>query len=1833
MTDVLIGRQTPVAIVGMAVLLPGAAGLDAYWRNLLDGVDAISDVPEGRWDTDYYRPGSAAGPALAHQVYCRRGGFVDGLAEVEVTRFGIMPKSVPGTEPDQLIALNVAAAALADAGGDDRLPDRRRVGVVLGRGGYLTPGLVRLDQRVRTAGQLVRTLGELLPDLTSGQLDRVREAFTERLGPDSPESAIGLVPNLAASRVANRLDLRGPAYTVDAACASSLVAVDQAVGELTAGRCDVMLAGGVHHCHDITLWSVFSQLRALSPSQRIRPFHRGADGILIGEGTGVVVLKRLADAERDGDRVYAVIRGTGVASDGRTAGLVNPDPGGQTHAVRQAWRAAGLDPARPGSVGLLEAHGTATPAGDAAELTTLAEVFGRHASGDRAVIGSVKSMIGHTMPAAGVAGLVKAALAVHHGMLLPTLHCDDPHPGLAATRFRTVDRAVPWETTAEQPVRRAAVNAFGFGGINAHVVLEEAPGARRSKDATSVPSSVPSRVTSAATVAEPERVLLLAADSPEALGALLDADDPAVLASGLDPDRTHPEAGRVRLGIVDPTARRLALARRAVGKGRAWHGRSDVWFRPGPLLGGGGGKLAFVFPGLEGDFAPQVDDIAAYFGLPGLLRAGEGAARVSDVGRHGFEAVGVGRLLDGALRRMGVVPDAVAGHSVGEWTAMTAAGLYSGDEVSAFMADFDPDSVTVPGLAFAALGAPADRVLAALADGGWARAGIVLSHDNAPNQSMVCGPDAAVEDFVRSFRAQGVLSQVLPFRSGFHTPMLEPYLAPIKAAAHRFRLHPPTVPVWSGTTAAPFPEGETAVRELFVRHLLEPVRFRQLVAAMYEAGHRVFVQAGPGQLASLISDTLGPHDHLVVAANSPHRSGLAQLRRVGAALWVAGVGVAPGLAVPVPVPVPLGAGAGAGAGAGLGSRSGVGSGSSSVGSAGSVSFAGGSGTGGLGATAPVPSATPARTSRPARADRPPVRLDLGGALVSLDDQVLAELRSELHAGPPTGRTSATARVSGAVRATSGAAEAGGGGVQAGGAASTGGPAPAGGPALAVGSALAAGSAGPAPAGGPALAVGSALAAGSALAGGPGLAAGPTLAGGSARAGGPAPSGTTPSHRAYAPAGTPAQGAAAPAGIPSRGAVAAAGIPPRAAAAPVGTPPRGPVSPVGTPPQDPAAPAAAAGNPSPPDAFKAAVGGPSPLDALADRFPAAAELSALLRDTADTAAALIAAGSRHPASALPSAVTLAPASAPTLPAGAAVPPSPPGRSHPPQPPTGTPNTPAGAPPSPRAERHTTVHVSPDTMPYLLDHCFFPQRPGWPDVADRWPVVPATTIVQHIMDAAEQAAPGLRPVAVHGARFDQWLTATPPVDVPVTVTPLPDAPNRVAVSFGPRARAVVELAAAYPAPPPATPRRTDDATSERTPEHTAAQLYAERWMFHGPAFQGVTELTGIGEAHVRGVITTPPAPGALLDNVGQILGYWIMATRTERTVVFPVQMREMRFYGPHPRPGTEVGCLVRITSLTDTVLEADVQLTVDGRVWADLTGWQDRRFDNDPQTRPVERFPERNTLSQSRSGGWSLLHERWPDLASRELIMRNSLSGAERSEYADHAPRGRRQWLLGRIAVKDAVRQWLWDHGEGPLFPAEIRVRNDDAGRPYVTGQHGRALLPLDVSLAHRAEAGVAIVRPHTPGPGPGIDIEEVTERDPGTLATALGEAELRLLRARSAATGEPEALWFTRFWAAKEAVAKAEGTGFGGRPRDFAVVEAADAGDRLIVSGRLERAYTVHCEPTRNPPALPDREYVVAWTTGPMEPEEPTGLTGRTRLTGLTELTELTGLTDEEEHGR
>ncbi len=1474
-----MAEPVEVAIVGMAAVFPGAPDLATYWSNMLAGVDAITDVPASRWDPSYYDP-EAAPTRRSDRLYCRRGGFVAAVG-FDPVRFGIMPVAVSGGEPDQLIALHVAAEALADAGGEDQLGDRSRAGVIVGRGGYLTPGLARLDQRIRTANQLVTTLRELLPDLDEARLDEVRTAFQAQLGPDRPEAAIDGVPNLAASRVANRLDLGGPAYTVDAACASSLVAIDHAVRELAAGRCDVMLAGGVHHCHDITLWSVFSQLGALSPSQRIRPFHRGADGILIGEGTGMVVLKRLADA--GDDRVNAVIRGSGVASDGRASSLMSPRADGQVRAIERAWQAAGLDPTESGALGLLEAHGTATPTGDETELASLTRVFGPpNGAGQDIGIGSVKSMIGHAMPAAGIAGLIKAALAVHHGVLPPTLHCEDPHPALAGSRFAPVTEARPWTTIGRTP-RRAGVDAFGFGGINAHTILEQPPVTRRSQRARPL---------------GPERVLLLAGAGVDELARQLQVPDTVLL--DRDDTSTPPAGGPGRLAIVAPTARRLALARRIVAQGTPWRGRDDVWFTTAPLRSAGScqhggragscqhggrdpgpGQLAFVFPGLEQGFEPRTDDVADHFGLdrPAL---GDHAV----LGRHGLGVFTVGRLLDAAVRELAVIPDLVAGHSVGEWNAMNAAGIYPRQAVEELIAAFDPEALRVPGVLFAALGCGAEQATEVISG----LAGVVVSHDNCPHQSIICGAEAAVGAVVDRLRARAITAQVLPFRSGFHSPMLEPYLRRIPDTFAGLPVRPPVRPIWSATTVDRYPDDPDAIRDLAARHLLEPVRFGPLIRRLYEAGTRAFVQVGTGSLPGFVADTLAGLPHLAVSANTPRRSGLDQLRRVAAALWVEGW-------APRFDRLPCASGI---------------------------------------------RAPQIRTPVHAEPSGPVVPLNLGAPLVRLGTTVAA---------------------------------------------------------------------------------------------------------------------LTPA------AGTPA---------------------PRLSAA---------------------------------------------------GHPVLAEFDAALRDA--TSAATDVLGSWTPA-------------------------------------------------TPR-QASTTRTLSLATMPYLADHCFCRQPDSWPEPADRFPVVPLTTVLELMADAARALVPGRTIVGVKDVRALRWLAVAPPVTVTTTASLDPD--GNVTVVLDGYTRGTVLLADGYPAAPQLPDRPL---SGQRSCEVTAQRFYTDRWMFHGPAFQGVAELGPVADDGIVGELIVPSAPGALLDNAGQLLGFWIMTQTTRDRLAFPAGIERVQYHGQPPRPGERVRCVVRIGSVSATDVVADLELRrADGRLWARIDRWRDRRFDTDEVTWPVASFPEHNRLAQRQTGGWYLLRDRWPDPASRELVMRRYLSAAERAEYQRRTPRAARQWLLGRIAVKDAVRQWLWDAGAGPVFPIEVTVSNDASGRPRVAGPFTDA---PEVSLAHTGSVAAALAGdPGRYPAGVGIDVEQITDRDERTIAAILTDAECHLLDARCSSGAERQS-WVTRFWTAKEAVAKAAGTGLGGRPHRFAV-ERVD-GDRLLVAaGERAPSRWVQTEVGTEP-----EPYAVAWT--PLEEGNP-----------------------------
>jgi acyl transferase domain-containing protein/phosphopantetheinyl transferase (holo-ACP synthase) len=1390
-----------VAIVGMACVFPGAPDLATYWKNLRAGFDAIADVPATRWDPVFYDPTSTA----ADRFYCKRGGFVDAYARFDAVGHGIMPVAAQGAEPDQLLTLDVATRALKDAGYIDRPFARERTGVVLGRGNYAGAGRTRLEQHVRTAEQIVTCLRTLLPGLTEAELARVKREFQGQIPGIGADAAIGLVPNLTASRLSNRLDLQGPAFTVDAACASSLVAVDQACSELASSRCDMMLCGGVHLCHDEAFWSVFCQLGALSRSQQIRPFDRRADGLLIGEGIGVVVLKRLADAERDGDRVYAVIRGTGVSSDGRDASLMTPRVEGQLLALERAWAAAGIDRA---SVGLVEAHGTGTNAGDAAEVLTLQRFFGAAAANEaRAGLGSVKSMIGHAMPAAGVAGLIKAALAVHHGVLPPTIHCEEPIAALGETRFRVLGREEPWEKDSAGTPRRAGVNAFGFGGINAHVVIEEHA------------APVRSRGRAAAANVDGERIALFAAGSREALLASLEA--------GVE---TRGGVHGERLAIVDPTPARIARAREIVAKGRPWRGRDGVWFSPEGLVSQGG-RVAFLFPGVDASFEPRVDDVAAHFDLP--VPEHTVATNLEEVG---IGIVGVNRLLHRVLGALGVKADVIAGHSVGEWSGMLAAGIFTDDALDAFLATIERGSLKVPGVVFAAAGCSVERAEAAMES----LTDIAISHDNCPHQILICGKEAAVDTVLDRLRGEGVLCQKLPFQSGFHSPLFTDYLGPHRENFRDFPLDSPRTELWSATTVAPYPKDVAAIRALAIDHLVKPVRFREVIEALHADGVRVFVQVGTGSLVNFVEDTLRGRPHLAHSANVKDRSGMAQLRRLAAALFVEGVDLRWDALI-------------------------------------------------------GPAAPPAR---------PPITLALGAPLIRLKT----------------------------------------------------------------------------------------------------------------------PLAMAPAPKAVAP----------------------------------------------------------------------------------DAHPLAALFGATMNEIERAKTEVMAGFAQRAAS--------------------------PSKLRP-------------------RESSFTRTLSIETFPELIDHSFFRQAPGWTNLSDLHPVVPMTTLIEIMMEAARALVPERTVIGMDDVRAFRWLAISTPVDAKITCAF--DGESRVTIAIDGYCDGTAILARDFPAAPPDD---TAPFVAEYASPHDATALYEDRWMFHGPQFQGVRDVGVLGDDGIRGVLEAGAARGALLDNAGQLFGYWVMVRNETNRMAMPVKIDRIRFHGPPPEVGERLACSVRILRQGERDVVANLLLSRGGAVWASIEGWEDRRFDTDARLWPVMLYPEKNLLAEPQKEGFLLFADKYRSAPTRDQLSRRYLGEAERAQYEKQGPRGQRAWLSGRIAAKDAVRDYLWKHGRGPMFPAEISITNDPNGRPIVSGAFGE---DLRISIAHKEDIAVALCEGAR---DVGIDVEKIEPRGEAFASLSFAPDELRLLDTGTDDRDE----WLTRMWAAKEAVAKARGTGLEGNPRKLTIRDRV--GERLLVDG-------------------------------------------------------------------
>src|SRR5580700_240809 len=472
--DSQMTKREPIAIVGVTALFPGSIDTAGFWNDIVNARDLLTDVPPHYWLVDdYYDPD----PAAPDKTYARRGAFLSPI-EFDTLEFGLPPTALPAIDSSQLLALIGAKRVLADAahGRAEHVP-KDRIGVFLGAAAT-TSAAMNMAARLQRPAWIKGMRESGIPESQVQEAcDRIAACFT----PLQENTFPGILSNVIAGRIANRFDLRGSNFTTDAACASSLAAVSVAINDLYLGNADMVLAGGVDTLNDIQMFTCFSKTPALSPTEDCRPFSSRADGTMLGEGLAMFALRRMADAERDGDRIYASIRGLGSSSDGLAKSVYAPRSAGQAMALRRAYDAVGYSPE---TVELVEAHGTATAAGDVAEFEALREVFGaagalsqhvgRHVGQPWCALGSVKSQIGHTKGAAGAAGLFKAAMALHHKTLPPTIKVDRPNSAMAieASPFYLNTEARPWIRGDGAP-RRASVSSFGFGGTNFHVALEE----------------------------------------------------------------------------------------------------------------------------------------------------------------------------------------------------------------------------------------------------------------------------------------------------------------------------------------------------------------------------------------------------------------------------------------------------------------------------------------------------------------------------------------------------------------------------------------------------------------------------------------------------------------------------------------------------------------------------------------------------------------------------------------------------------------------------------------------------------------------------------------------------------------------------------------------------------------------------------------------------------------------------------------------------------------------------------------------------------------------------------------------------------------------------------------------------------------------------------------------------------------------------------------------------------------------------------------------------------------------------------------------------------------
>ena len=905
-------EETPIAIIGQAAIFAGAANLDQYWDNILNKIDSISEVPPSRWDPeDYYDPD----PNAEDKTYCKVGGFIPDI-EFDPLEFGLPPNLMEVTDSSQLLGLVVARDALIDAGyGPESEFDRENTGVVLGVAGGQKL-ISDLTSRIQYPiwRRVLESSGVSSED-TEIIIDKIKLAYA----PWNENSFPGLLGNVIAGRIANRFNLGGMNTVVDAACASSLAAVKTAVSELVEGRASMMITGGVDADNSPFTFLCFSKTPAFSPSGKIRPFDTDSDGMLIGEGLGMLVLKRLEDAEKDGDHIYAVIKGIGSSSDGRYKSIYAPRPSGQSLAIERAYQEAGFS---PNSIGLIEAHGTGTKAGDPAELTGLRTVFGE-ANGNKQTIaiGSVKSQIGHTKAAAGAAGMIKAALALDQKVLPPTINVSAPSPALEIeeSQFYVNTETRPWFRRPGETARRAAVSAFGFGGTNFHLVLEEyVPEEPALQRFHSVSKSL--------FLAASSKADLITKLKKYESGLLSDDADltfQEMIQESLD---TNPAANHPRLGFVADDHHEAAGFVSAALKTFESQPESDAWDHPKGIHFRSHGvsadeKVVTLFPGQGSQYLDMGKELAINF--PPVLKAIEEMDELfqqedqkplssviypppgfSDQNKEQQEVnlretdyaqAGIGMIsysIYKVLQDAGFTPDMTAGHSFGELTALWAGGHLSDDAFLRLVkargtAMKPPDQADFDAGTMAAVKGPLDEIKSAIEE----IDGVLIANQNSPNQVVLAGPEDQINEAAEKISALDMKVTMLPVSAAFHTPLVEHASKPFAEAVAKEKISSGDIPVYSNTTGKAYPEDPDQCKEILSGHILQPVIFKDQIEEIYQHGGRVFIEVGPRQvLSNLVRDILDGKESEIIAVNpSRDKSDDRQLRESIIAMKVVGL--------------------------------------------------------------------------------------------------------------------------------------------------------------------------------------------------------------------------------------------------------------------------------------------------------------------------------------------------------------------------------------------------------------------------------------------------------------------------------------------------------------------------------------------------------------------------------------------------------------------------------------------------------------------------------------------------------------------------------------------------------------------------------------------------------------------------------------------------------------------------------------------------------------------------------------------------------------------------------